>query len=86
MLFPTLPVELSQEIGDRGSNGEKEVLRHFLESGVQMEKGKCCGIFWRTGFTMAITSYRQATGVQNGEWDSLFGKQDYYEVVGVQLR
>jgi hypothetical protein len=23
---------------------------HFLESGVQMEKGKCCGIFWRTGF------------------------------------
>ena len=24
--------------GDRGSNREKEVLRHFLESGVQMEK------------------------------------------------
>jgi hypothetical protein len=26
--------------GERGSNGEKEVLRHFLESGVQMEKGR----------------------------------------------
>ena len=38
VLFPTLPAELSQEIGDRGSNGEKEMLRHFLESGVQMEK------------------------------------------------
>jgi len=25
--------------GDRGSIGEKEVLRHFLESGVQMEIG-----------------------------------------------
>ena len=43
----------------RGSNGEKEMLRHFLEIGVQseksicrgifgvqMEKRKCCGIFW----------------------------------------
>ena len=25
--------------GERGSNGEKEVLRHFLEIGVQMEIG-----------------------------------------------
>jgi hypothetical protein len=40
VLFPTLPAELSQEIGERGSNGEKEVLRHFLENGVQMEKGR----------------------------------------------
>ena len=39
MLFPTLPAELSQVSGGRGSNGEKEVLRHFLESGVQMEIG-----------------------------------------------
>ena len=27
--------------GERGSNGEKKVLRHFLESGVQSEKRKC---------------------------------------------
>jgi hypothetical protein len=45
--------------GERGPNGERETR----------------GVFWRTGFTMAITSYRQATGVQNGEWGSLFGKQ-----------
>ena len=38
VLFPTLPAELSREIGDRGSNGEKEVLRHFLDIGVQREK------------------------------------------------
>ena len=56
--------------GERGPNGERETR----------------GVFWRTGFTMAITSYRQATGVQNGDRGSLFGKQDYYEVVGVQLR
>ena len=72
VLFPTLPAELSQESGERGSIGEREMLRHFLESGVQMEKGRCCGIFWRMGFTMAIASYRQATGVQIGEWGSLF--------------
>ena len=35
VLFPTLPAELSREIG------EEEMLIHFLEIGVQMEKRKC---------------------------------------------
>ena len=39
VLFPTLPAELSREIGDRGSNGEKEMLRHFLEMGFKWRKG-----------------------------------------------
>ena len=30
VLFPALPAELSQENGERGSNGEKEMLRYFL--------------------------------------------------------
>ena len=56
--------------GERGSNGEKETR----------------GVFWRTGFIMAITSYRQATGVQmekrrhevfSGEWGSLFWQTKY---------
>jgi hypothetical protein len=34
--------------GERGPNGERETR----------------GVFWIMGFTMAITSYRQATGVQ----------------------
>ena len=79
VLVPSLPAELSREIG------EKEVLRHFLGfkwrkgnvdtfsgDGVQMEKRKCGYIFWRTGFILAIESYRQATGVQIGDWGSLF--------------
>jgi hypothetical protein len=41
VLFPTLPAELSQDRGERGSNGEREMLRHFLENGVHTEKGKC---------------------------------------------
>ena len=32
---------LRDQRDNRGSNGEKEMLRHFLESGVQTEKGKC---------------------------------------------
>jgi hypothetical protein len=52
--------------GERGSNGEKETR----------------GVFWRTGFTMAITSYRQATGVQMENGVHYFGKQD----VGVQMQ
>jgi hypothetical protein len=77
-----LPAELSREIG------EKEVLRHFLGfkwrkgnvdtfsgDGVQMEKGRCCDIFWRTGFILAIESYRQATGVQTGDGVHYFGKE-----------
>jgi hypothetical protein len=48
VLFPTLPTELSQENGKRGSNGEKETQ----------------GVFWRMGFTKTIESYRQETGVQ----------------------
>jgi len=76
VLFPTLPAELSREIG------EKDMLRHFpgvqtekrnaeAFSGVQMEKRRCCDIFWRTGFILAIASYRQATGVQIGDRGSL---------------
>jgi hypothetical protein len=40
-----------------------------------MEKGRCCDIFWRTGFIPAIESYRQATGVQTGDGVHYFGKE-----------
>ena len=49
VLFPTLPAELSQEIGDRGSNGEKEMLRHF---------------FWRSRFNWRKGDVAAFSGVQ----------------------
>jgi hypothetical protein len=51
-----------------GFKWRKGNVETFSGDGVQMEKGRCCGIFWRTGFILAIAGYRQATGVQIGEW------------------
>jgi hypothetical protein len=65
-----------------GFKWRKEDVEAFSGDGVQMEKRRCCGIFWRTGFILAIASYRQATGVQIGEWGSLFGKKES----GVQMQ
>jgi hypothetical protein len=49
-----------------GFKRRKEDVEAFSGDGVQMEKRRCCGIFWRTGFILAIASNRQATGVQIG--------------------
>ena len=52
-----------------GSNGEKEMLRHFLEIGVQLEKRKCCGIFWRLGsrwrLELKIKSRMRSSGLSS---------------------
>ena len=70
-----LPADVASGIITRdwrtGFKWRKGNVETFSGDGVQMEKGRCCGIFWRTGFTLAITSYRQATGVQTGDWGSL---------------
>ena len=82
VLFPTLPAELSQESGERGSNGEREMLRHFLESGVQMEKGRH-GVFsgergsqWRSQVIVRRLGFKLENGVH------CFGKQEN----GVQMQ
>ncbi|KAI5387548.1 hypothetical protein KIW84_073596 [Lathyrus oleraceus] len=69
VLFPALSAELSQVSGERGSNGEKEVLRHFLENGVQMEKGTH-GVFsgergsqWRSQVIVRRLRFKMESGV-----------------------
>ena len=73
MLFPALPAELSREIGERGSNGEREMLRHFLENGVHNGDHKLSSGDWGS----------------NGEWGSLFwqtGERGSNAVIGDHLR
>ena len=98
MLFPTLPAELSREIGERGSNGEKEMLRHFLGTGFKWRKGNVEAFSGERGSNGEREMLRHflENGVHNGDrelssgdWGSnwrmgfiILAKQD----VGVQLQ
>ena len=69
MLFPTLPAELSREIGERGSNGEKEMLRHFLGTGFKWRKGDVAafsgewGSQWRSRVIVRRLGFKLENGV-----------------------
>ena len=76
VLFPTLPAELSREIGDRGSNGEKKMLRHFLEMGFKWRKGDVAafsgerGSYWRSRVIVRRLGFKLEIGVH------YFGKKE----------
>ena len=69
VLFPALPAELSREIGDRGSNGEKKMLRHFLEMGFKWRKGDVAafsgerGSYWRSRVIVRRLGFKLEIGV-----------------------
>ena len=81
VLFPALPAELSQENGERGSNGEKEVLGIFGKTGSKWRK-EDTGHFLESGVHDGDRELSSGDWGSTGEWGSLFGSRSDMKLSG----